>query len=379
VLVGALASGGGDDEAQGKKERTIKLEPISSIGEDEFTPPLSPDTTATPPGTLVPPPAGNTPFGGTGNNTLCDREQLISFLSDPANSAQAREWARVVGISVSTIPTYVRNLIPTVLRYDTRVTNHTFSNGRAVPLQSVLQAGTAVLVDEYGKLVARCRCGNPLLDPAKIRDPIYRGPKWPGFDPGKIIIIVVSQTPVYPPGGVTEPTAWQLFVDAEGQNVRGTRDSLVRVDWNGNFQVDGSSISGSGTGTIRFNGGCYDLSTGEKISDQQTAATFDVQITGSASGAVSNRTYALNFSTTNFQVTEPGVPECRSATTAQSFQDGTTEIFETVTLPAQNTESQQFNRGEYQGHYTLCSVSNVSSFTLVGISCGTVDPNDPLD
>ncbi|MEX0663785.1 MAG: DUF6777 domain-containing protein [Acidimicrobiia bacterium] len=359
---GAVLVSGGGDEAQGTKERTIKLEPIAAVSDDPFTPPLSPDSAATPPNTIVPPPPGNTPFGGTGDNRLCDREQLISFLVDPANSAQGREWARVVGISVSDIPTYVRSLIPTVLQYDTRVTNHTFVNGRAVPLQSVLQAGTAVLVDEYGKLVARCRCGNPLLEPTKIGDPIYRGPKWPGFDPTTIIVVVVSKTPIYPPGGIEGPTVWQLFVDAQAQNVRGSQDSTTRVQWRGTFKVDGTSISGTGTGTVEFDGGCYDLSSGQKIADHRTAATFTVQISGSATGSAGydddpNRNFALSFSATNFQVTEAGVADCASSSTAQSFQDGTTEVFTPADLPGRfgssGTAEKSFSQGEYQGTYTL--------------------------
>src|SRR5207244_7246225 len=48
---------------------------------------------------------------------------------------------------------------------DTRITNHTFEGGQAVGFQSILAAGTAVLVDKYGEPVARCRCGNPLTKP----------------------------------------------------------------------------------------------------------------------------------------------------------------------------------------------------------------------
>jgi len=383
VLVGVVASGGGgDDKATGKKERTIKLEPIAAVSDDPFTPPLSPDTTATPPATVTPPPAGQTPFGGTGNNALCDREQLISFLADPANAAQGREWARVVGISVSDIPTYVSSLIPTVLQYDTRVTNHTFVNGRAVPLQSVLQAGTAVLVDRYGKLVARCRCGNPLLDPAKISDPVYRGPRWPGFDPTTIIVIVVSPTPIYPPGAASEPTAWQLFVDGQGQNIRGTQDSTTNVQWRGTFEVNGSAISGTGTGTVDFNGGCYDLSSGQKISDQHTAATFDVQISGSPAGDAPTQTLGLTFTATNFQVTDFGVAECRNATAPQAFQGGTTEIFESVSLPAEE-RSTEWNRGEFQGNYQLCagaggsSAASLTSIRSVADAPGRVPTGNP--
>ena len=48
------------------------------------------------------------------------------------------------------------------------MTNHSFVNGRAVGFQSILAAGTSVLVDDYGNPVARCRCGNPLLKPVFI-------------------------------------------------------------------------------------------------------------------------------------------------------------------------------------------------------------------
>ena len=218
IVVGLLVAGGGDGDGNGKggdakRETTVKLEPVAATSSDPFTPPLSPETlpsttttTAAPGATATPGAPAQGPFGGTGDNTLCDREQLISYLTDPAHSAQAREWARVVGISVGDIPTYIRGLIPTTLTRDTAVTNHTFKNGRAVPLQSVLQAGTAVLVDTKGKLVARCRCGNPLLEPQKWTEPVYSGPRWPGFNPTTIIIIQVSQTNIFPPGGSTTTT-----------------------------------------------------------------------------------------------------------------------------------------------------------------------------
>jgi hypothetical protein len=166
----------------------------------------APTTVATlPPATAAPPPGRTAqgPFGGTGDNTLCDRELLVEFLTNPANSAIAREWARVLDIEVAQIPTYVRALIPTTLTADARVTNHTWQNGRAVGYQAVLQAGTAVLVDTNGRLIARCRCGNPLLPPQEVGGPpIYTGPKWEGFNPTTIVVVVPSPQPIYPPGGV---------------------------------------------------------------------------------------------------------------------------------------------------------------------------------
>lgn len=64
-----------------------------------------------------------------------------------------------------TVGRYIQGLKPVTLIQDTRVTNHTYESGAAVPFQAILQAGTAVLVNDKGVPVARCRCGNPLLEP----------------------------------------------------------------------------------------------------------------------------------------------------------------------------------------------------------------------
>lgn len=56
-------------------------------------------------------------------------------------------------------------------RADTRVTNHGFADGRATEIQSILQAGTAVFVDDTGLPVVKCSCGNPLGRPAALSDP----------------------------------------------------------------------------------------------------------------------------------------------------------------------------------------------------------------
>ena len=48
---------------------------------------------------------------------------------------------------------------------DTLVVNHGFADGRATPRESVLQKGSAVLVDDLGVPRTRCACGNPLTRP----------------------------------------------------------------------------------------------------------------------------------------------------------------------------------------------------------------------
>jgi hypothetical protein len=68
------------------------------------------------------------------------------------------------------------------------VTNHGFANGVATPHQSVLEAGTAVLVDNTGVPRARCACGNPLLPPQPTQQN-FTGDKWPEFDPGAVEVV----------------------------------------------------------------------------------------------------------------------------------------------------------------------------------------------
>lgn len=128
-------------------------------------------------------------YGGTRDNSSCDVERMINFLE--TNTAQAQAFADVQGIDPQTLPTYLRGLTPVVLRADTLVINHGFSDGRATPRQSVLQTGTAVLVDGFGIPRVRCGCGNPLLPPqAPTANPTLTGSTWTGFDVNQIITVV---------------------------------------------------------------------------------------------------------------------------------------------------------------------------------------------
>ena len=228
LLVGvfAVAKGGGDSAGAPTTSDSVPteifLEAAASPGVDPYTPDVEqnvvpvtapaalptttpataalPATTSapttTPPGTTlarrvpvrgVNALSGNTPglYGGTRNNSSCNGEQMISFLS--ANPDKAAAWAGVIGISISEIPTYIRSLTPVILRYDTRVTNHGFKYGRATSNQSVLQAGTAVLVDVYGVPRARCKCGNPLSEPWEAPQ-VYRGDPWSWWNPIDVVI-----------------------------------------------------------------------------------------------------------------------------------------------------------------------------------------------
>lgn len=111
-------------------------------------------------------------FGGTGDNGVCAADALVAFLASEPDKAKAWvaafnadptfTWSGGDELDVSDIPAYVDELTATFLEVDTRVTNHGFRDGVATPRESLLEAGTAVLVDADGEPRVRCFCGNPL-------------------------------------------------------------------------------------------------------------------------------------------------------------------------------------------------------------------------
>jgi hypothetical protein len=235
ILIVVLASSGGGGGTKpaatvAKGPGEIFLEPTASVGPDPFTasvaaptpsptvppnvpitlgqavppnpaptaPTFSPGGASQPPsgGTAaIAPVSGATPglYGGTRNQSSCDQRQMVDYLT--RNPSLGGAWAQAQGILPSEVPGYINSLTPVLLRSDTRVTNHGFSQGRPTPHQSVLQAGTAVLIDDKGEPRARCACGNPLLPPQPVpTTPTYTGSPWPGFSPGNVTVINKSTT-----------------------------------------------------------------------------------------------------------------------------------------------------------------------------------------
>ncbi len=108
---------------------------------------------------------GSTPglYGGTRAVGSCDVGKQIGFLS--SDPGKARSFAQAAGVPRAAVPDFLRGLTSVVLRADTQVTDHGFRDGRATSFQSVLQRGTAVLVDDRGVPRVRCAGGNPLNPP----------------------------------------------------------------------------------------------------------------------------------------------------------------------------------------------------------------------
>ncbi|MFP3986597.1 DUF6777 domain-containing protein [Streptomyces sp. E11-3] len=205
ALLVAGCSSGGDQSAADAADTPdeVFLQPVAAQGPDPFT-----DSTATtadaPPVTRTPQPSptgsptgqgvrsfsGETPglYGGTQSIASCDVEQQVRYLT--SDQAKARAFVEVVGIKQSDIAGWLRGLTPVQVRADTRVTNHGYRDGQPTSFQSVLQTGTAVLVDDRGMPRVRCACGNPLTPPAALKGGAsHQGKPWGGYHPTRTVVI----------------------------------------------------------------------------------------------------------------------------------------------------------------------------------------------
>jgi hypothetical protein len=205
----------------------VRTEPIGTA-EDPFAPPVGTDQPVPP--VRTPSPVTVTGghvglYGGTLRRRVCDKQQLTVYLQQHPDKGAA--WASVIGISTAQIPSYVDSLTPVLLRSDTLVTNHGFADGHATSVVAVLQAGTAVLVDDKGEPVTKCYCGNPLTAPpgyGPAYTPSYFGPRWAGFS-GTSITIVQSSTTIIQNFTLVDPGTGRAFTRPRGSD--GTRDLPV--------------------------------------------------------------------------------------------------------------------------------------------------------
>ncbi|MET7985838.1 MULTISPECIES: DUF6777 domain-containing protein [unclassified Streptomyces] len=201
LVVAGCGGGGGDTAPNGSTGGEVVLQPLADRGPDPFTAPTDTTPATRAPVTRTPQPSatgtrgvrsvsGATPglYGGTRNTGSCDVGRQIRYLA--ADRARARAFAELSGISPGSVPDYLRQLTPVVLRADTGVTDHGFAAGQATGFQAVLQAGTAVLVDDRGVPRVRCACGNPLGRPTVIDgNPDTRGRPWSGYRPAQVVIV----------------------------------------------------------------------------------------------------------------------------------------------------------------------------------------------
>ncbi|MER7815254.1 DUF6777 domain-containing protein [Streptomyces sp. NPDC096153] len=201
VILAVSLMGGG---SQGGGE--IFLQTASAAGRDPFTPSVATDTRGaeTPSGpstsrigsrTVAVSGAHPGLYGGTQNVASCDVEKQIAYLAENENKGSA--FAGALRIPRAEVPAYLRSLTPVRLTWDTRVTNHGYRDGRATEYQAVLQAGTAVLVDDRGVPRVRCACGNPLAPAVAVQgEQTYTGRKWASFRSAAIVAVIPAPKPM---------------------------------------------------------------------------------------------------------------------------------------------------------------------------------------
>jgi hypothetical protein len=142
-------------------------------------------------------------YTATRDEPTCDVEALAERLVGDDAATTATAWFAAVARSIDEDgrDDYLEDLTALRLRVDTRVVAHGFVDGEAAPYPAVLQAGTAVLVDETGVPRVRCTGGTPLREVADAdgsgdgaaasedAEPANPGDAWPGFDPAAVVVV----------------------------------------------------------------------------------------------------------------------------------------------------------------------------------------------
>lgn len=139
-------------------------------------------------------------YGSTSDATICDVDAMAAALADDPSAAGT--WADLEGVEVTQISSTLSSFAPVVLGADVLVTNTGYRSGTPHRFQAVLQAGTAVLVDSFGRPRVKCGCANPLL-PAELEPgddastPVqFEGEPWTGFSPDDVAVIQAAEDPV---------------------------------------------------------------------------------------------------------------------------------------------------------------------------------------
>lgn len=298
-------------------ESEIFLEAADDIGREPFSPvplaeapntELAKPTVAEPVTSTVTAAAvtGGTPglYGGSMNMAVCDAQGIIDFLAK--NPAKAAAWVDAMNadptvalpngdaLAVNNIAQYIGSLTSMVLTFDTRVTNHGFANGAAKPLQSVLQKGTAILVDENGVPRVKCYCGNPLIPAKPIQGtPKLTGDPWEDFDPNEVKVVDPTEEPIH------------VFVLTDIESLVGGGDLTFL-----------NRLTGSkGTG-------------GDQLSDgTDPNAAIAEAIAANPPGLLENDSFTIDVSTGGLPVdttpTEGGVPRIQIGTLTEEHWVGT--------------------------------------------------------
>jgi len=221
-------------------------------------------------------------YAGQRDVPNCKPDELVSYLQ--SNSTKGRAWASAVGIDPSQIKDFVATLTPVLLRVDTRVTDFQFgSNSKAIPKQTILQAGTAVMLDRTAFPRVRCQSGDPLAQPRAVTsNPSYTGPGWRGFSPATVVVVTPASQPVALV--LVDVTTGGVFVRIPGSlvlidiNQPPTGVAIIIVEPGGPFTVTGVRFPPGATLTVVFDNPAVTLG----LATADGGGNFAIQVTAPA-------------------------------------------------------------------------------------------------
>ncbi len=205
--------------------------PLNAVSQlRDFTDPFGLDVAISPAIVTTAVVPGDEPgwFGGTkGQKELtCDRSRLADILEGQPDLARA--WGESGGLLAGQVRDYVMTLTPVVLRTDTAVSITGVSGGGAGSFPAVLQAGTAVLVNDRGEPVVRCFGNNPLSPASVAIDAMtpMGGTPWPAWT-GDQIVVISPATDAFAAFTLVDTPTGRLFTRPIG--IHGTQDRWVRA------------------------------------------------------------------------------------------------------------------------------------------------------
>ncbi len=134
-------------------------------------------------------------YGAKRGQAACDSSQLVDELN--ADPALREAFAVKLAVATTDLGKSVGVMASVVLRSDTLVIDHLFVGGKAVGQAAVLEAGTPVLVDQFGVPRVRCTSGSPLQTLMTLPENVeFKGAEWTGFRAGAVISVVPAAQPI---------------------------------------------------------------------------------------------------------------------------------------------------------------------------------------
>lgn len=275
-------------------------------------------------------------YGGSRSDQICDAVSVADFLEGDADAGPA--FAGVLGITADASRDYLVGLTPVVLVSDTWVTGHGRDGARATAYQAVLQAGTAVLVDDRGVPRVRCADGGPLTAPTRQdrSTEATEGAEWDGYDPGAVVVVEAGDA-------LTTLTLVDVESGEEFDRAVGagqTGDVQVTLQWSTGADLDLHVFDPDGT-EVYFNsdddpsGGTLDIDVIPSCDDGDETHTENVFW---PEGAAPSGTYRIEV--VNYTACEGAAVDF----TVQAVVGGEVVLDESATVAADETSDFTFDR-----------------------------------